>query len=835
MCDKDTCNDASCFGECEPWNCVEQQINDALATKKEQLQGYVNEAKDSAAESKASAEASAQSATESKELRDEAETAASTAVAAEGVVLGVANTLQDTADKLEQIADELNTAIAGIAVASWFYTTVSENQTVITVPEDKNAIDVQSIYIKGTRQSPFRGFKFDKTAMTITLAEPLPLGLEIEIILGTYNSDNPNDFSHTLASNNGASLVGTTSGNTVQQELNELKNSTADLSVAFDPILARLAAELGLTVAGSFETGVTLITTTDAVALKSEGKLYTWGGTLPKTVNAGETIGNTGGESPTAWIRVDQKTLRQQLSSNDGAALINTSRGNTVEAEASWSYFGVAVNVMDYPSLKAAINALPVFGGRVIVPTGNYFVGDYDAATDYMSKPNVTIIGSAMPRPNSDASALVGGSVLEGRFNACANGLTVINVGFDMGKAVREKYWPGVDTAVEYLRGGTWDAFSHSQPSQSSPVGGTVGFHLENVIGLCEKSETIGHAVLIENVVEGYCDNVVGVYGVHGVVIKSANMRIGSIAGYMAKVDNVIFKSDMYAAGGNIQVDSVTAKRYYPNVTPHSVPAKAMAGIYFNPETQHFTGPISIGMFHCSGAEYAILCANANSGKVGGDIKLGIVDVDTDIDFALFSSNFGEFPRFYIDVLTVKNAKTGIYVNWPNVNNSGQIQTAIGTLNAYQIESNAIVAGGYARLHIDNVNIYGASTAYYVTEFSRMTVGVEHVTGATAKWSTPPVLGTGWTNEGGINSDFDVIYAGGKVYLKGLLRSAANAGATVLTLPPFLCPVKTHRFIALYNAGVCAITVLPSGAVQIGNVVPSADKFLSLEGIGWTL
>lgn len=222
MCDKDTCNDASCCGECEPWNCLEQQINDALATKEGQLQGYVDEAKDAAAESKASAEASAQSAAESKEFRDEAETAASTAVAAEGVVLGVANTLQDTADKLEQIADELGTAIAGVAVSSWFYTTVSENQTVIPVPAYKNAVDVQSIYIEGARQSPFRGFEFDKTAMTITLAEPLPLGLEIEIILGTYNSDNPNDFAHTLASSNGASLVGTTTGKTVQEELNKL-------------------------------------------------------------------------------------------------------------------------------------------------------------------------------------------------------------------------------------------------------------------------------------------------------------------------------------------------------------------------------------------------------------------------------------------------------------------------------------------------------------------------------------------------------------------------------------------------------------------------------------
>lgn len=207
MCDKDTCNDASCCGECEPWNCLEQQVNDILATKEDQLQGYVDEAKDAAAESKASAEASAQSAAESKEFRDEAEQAATTAVAAEGIVVGVANDLQDTASKLEQIADELNTAISGIAVSTWYYTAVSDNQTVIPLPADKNEVTIQAIYIEGARQEPNRGFVFDKLARTITLAEGIPSGLEISIIMGTY-SDNPNDFANILASEGGAGFIG---------------------------------------------------------------------------------------------------------------------------------------------------------------------------------------------------------------------------------------------------------------------------------------------------------------------------------------------------------------------------------------------------------------------------------------------------------------------------------------------------------------------------------------------------------------------------------------------------------------------------------------------------
>lgn len=210
------CSDNYCCGDCEPQNCLEQAINDALSTKEDQLQGYVDDAKQSADAAKASEDAAAESASNAKEYRDEAESAASTATGAMGIVVGVANDLQDT-------ADILNNAVAGIAVSSWYYTTETEGQTVITVPPEKSAVDIQSIYIEGARQEPGRGFVFDKPSMTITLAEPLPLGLEIVIVMGTYNSDNPNDFAQTLASNNGASLVGTTSGKTVQQVLDTLE------------------------------------------------------------------------------------------------------------------------------------------------------------------------------------------------------------------------------------------------------------------------------------------------------------------------------------------------------------------------------------------------------------------------------------------------------------------------------------------------------------------------------------------------------------------------------------------------------------------------------------
>lgn len=239
MCDNTTCkggNSCNC-GECEPWNCLEQAINDALATKEDQLNGLVDKAEDAADRSEDAAKASADSASEAKGYRDEAEKAATTAVAAEGTVIETAGILQETGDALRRIANQLEDAIAGITVVPYYYTIETNKQKTITLPAEITVASVQSIYIDGLRQDPGedRGFTYDNTTRVVTLAAGLPKGLEVTLMLGTYNADNPEDFSHTLASTNGATLVGTTAGITVQATLTNLANS-------LDALAARVTA-----------------------------------------------------------------------------------------------------------------------------------------------------------------------------------------------------------------------------------------------------------------------------------------------------------------------------------------------------------------------------------------------------------------------------------------------------------------------------------------------------------------------------------------------------------------------------------------------------------------
>lgn len=114
-----------------------------------------------------------------------------------------------------------------------------------------------------------------------------------------------------LKDTDGADLIQTSNGNTVQEELNNnLLNDREQWR--------RSLAEAGLTlVDGSFEEGATANSKTDAVWHISGGQCYVWDGELPKDIPAGSNPVEDANWKP----RTDQ-LLRQNLSSNTGFALI---------------------------------------------------------------------------------------------------------------------------------------------------------------------------------------------------------------------------------------------------------------------------------------------------------------------------------------------------------------------------------------------------------------------------------------------------------------------------------------------------------------------------------
>jgi hypothetical protein len=304
----------------------------------------------------------------------------------------------------------------------------------------------------------------------------------------------------------------------------------------------------------------------------------------------------------------------------------------------------------------------------------------------------VKLLGAKMPGPSANADRLEGGTVIEGRFNVFANNFAIENVGFDFGKYVVDTYYGGADThTANHPLGGTWDAFAFAQPA--TPIAAQTGFYARNVIGLCRDSLSVGHAFLMEGIDGGFVDNVVAIYGVHGVVFKSKNMRGGAVAGWMASTDNVIFKSDTYAAGGNISLATVECRTYAPNCAPWSTPSPAKYGVYLNPATASFDGPIQIGAVKVYGADRGVY--------ISGDANFAITDVQFG---SLLADGYTGAMTVALDFITCRaqriqigsmianNAIAGVQWNASSLADNAQHQVSIGTCKLTNISGFAVRA-----------------------------------------------------------------------------------------------------------------------------------------------
>lgn len=83
----------------------------------------------------------------------------------------------------------------------------------------------------------------------------------------------------------------------------------------------------------SFEIGATLNTPNTVLQWESNGEFYRWDGdwSQPKVVPAGSTPDSTGGIGEGKWVGVGDASLRTDLSGNDGASLVGTNTGETVQ------------------------------------------------------------------------------------------------------------------------------------------------------------------------------------------------------------------------------------------------------------------------------------------------------------------------------------------------------------------------------------------------------------------------------------------------------------------------------------------------------------------------
>ncbi|CAI2146022.1 Prophage tail fibre N-terminal [Serratia fonticola] len=116
---------------------------------------------------------------------------------------------------------------------------------------------------------------------------------------------------HSTVAGQAASSAGQSA--TISQEI---ANQLGDIN--------QIIKDAGFNPVDSFEQGFTLISIGQALRHESTGIFYSWRGSYPKTVPVGSTPERTGGVSKTAWVDVNDLTLRSQITSADGFAIVGS-------------------------------------------------------------------------------------------------------------------------------------------------------------------------------------------------------------------------------------------------------------------------------------------------------------------------------------------------------------------------------------------------------------------------------------------------------------------------------------------------------------------------------
>lgn len=502
-------------------------------------------------------------------------------------------------------------------------------------------------------------------------------------------------------------------------------------------------------------------------------------------------------------------------------------------------------------TVKYAINSLPSTGGVVQLEdktyqTSNYAYG-FAGAANCPQKDGLIIRGRKMPTFTSDCKALTGGSIIQGMFNPWSNGLELSDLGIDNGFTISQTLYGGAAAA------GLCDALVLSYPTDAIKAanGLKVGAKLHNVVGLCYGPATLGHAVILA---EGYKDvtctgEVVGMYGVHGTVIKAAGVRAQKITAYCNDFDGLIIKSDSQttAISTDIQIDSVLVRGTGPiGYSPYAITTVGV-GVLFNPSGNSISR-VQIGQieaFECPtgvatafGGAYAI--DDLQIGQVMTD-QITLVGTRLGVQILAPSANM-DILRWRIGSIHARNCSVGLQALFT------QVATLANHLSVGEISvvnaTTAVQVGTAAYVDIGTVSAVNCSDAVYgLFNTPSLRVGICYKDTLTPKFysstggALAPALAGTWAQIAA-NDPFNVDLQGGRIWLRGLVVPGATNVVSIL--PQWAWPATNKRFVAQGYNGVTqaaiTVTVDTVGNVKVNEVAggtANCTSWLSLAGISW--
>lgn len=190
--------------------------------------------------------------------------------------------------------------------------------------------------------------------------------------------------------------------------------------------------------------------------------------------------------------------------------------------------------------------SVPSQGGEIILPAGSYRTTDWTIARD-----NIAVLGEGMSQPNSTNEALTGGTIVLGQLLIDGNNIRVEKLGVDFGITYSDAFRSG--------NGGN-ALVIHDVPLTEIKTNIVV----RDVIGLIRigdftDPEAAFHGILLEGLRYGEADNVVGVGGWFGVVLKVSDFNIGSVRGIENDTASVYLKSNTYGPVNRVNINNAIA------------------------------------------------------------------------------------------------------------------------------------------------------------------------------------------------------------------------------------------------------------------------------------
>lgn len=479
-------------------------------------------------------------------------------------------------------------------------------------------------------------------------------------------------------------------------------------------------------------------------------------------------------------------------------------------------------------------------GGVVALRQATYPDQGFAYNVAYMDVPNVTFRGTKMPLLASDCKSLTGGTIINGAFLIFADNVGVENLGIDCG--------------FTYIAAGAAkDALVCTFNSDAAKAANAQhkGLRLHNVIGLCKGPTDTVHGVIAG---EGYADvtctgEIVGVYGLHGVVFKCAQVKAEQLTALLNGTDGVIIKSDAQttAVSNVVQVGRILTLANGPaGWAPYVLPTTTAGASNFGILLHAFAANVSkvqIGEVVESGHATG-LKTQFDGAFVLDSVKIGTIITDGNADAGVWLTASGaagaSMQRVQIGKVEARNAPNGVIFDWVTAS-----AVKVGSVHAVNCTTAAVALTSNANPMIDTVTAENCAAAYQITSLAKPLVGKTILTGSTALYyqasgsGLVPALSNSWAQVGG-GDTFNVIPAHYGIELNGLISSGTTN--VVMTLPAFARPPTEKRLMLQGRAGgtqsAVPVVIASSGVVTINDAaggIANVSNYLSLAGISYSL